>query len=87
MNNPCDDNIKAFENIQTTFVSVVDEFNGTVFCGIFAMKDGYCGNECQWKYNETTKELEVFGNGEMIDFIEGTTPWNDLNDIVENSFH
>ena len=38
--NLCNENIKPFENIQTTFIPVSDEYQGDYFCGLFALKEG-----------------------------------------------
>ena len=74
LNDPCKNN--TFDNIKTTYASVVNNYEGNKFCGIYALKEGMCGNNCEWNYNDQTNELTIIGSGEMIDFIKESTPWN-----------
>ena len=69
--------------IQIEIVFVSKDYEGNEFCGIFALKDGYCGIECKWTYNETTKTLEITGEEEMNDFTVDIVPWNAIKKDIQ----
>ena len=59
--NICEEDVSAFENIGTSFIIVLDDFEDKEFCGLNANK--ICGNECYWNYDRNTNTLEVIGLG------------------------
>ena len=81
LNNLCNNNTNAFENVNSSIAIVSLSFEGNEFCGLETSKTK-CGKDCQWKYNEERNELIISGTGEMNDFPTDMNPWFEIKDNI-----
>ena len=80
LNDACNGNI--FESLPITSVIVAPGYQGTTFCGL-ALIDNSCGNNCIWSFDETTNELTITGNGEMLSYTDSQPQWYDIRDKIK----